>query len=32
MTLKLVRTGHLVLRFKDMERSRRFLTEVLGLK
>lgn len=32
MALKLVRTGHLVLRVKDMERSKRFFTEVLGLK
>ena len=32
MALKLMRTGHLVLRVKDLERSKRFFTEVLGLK
>lgn len=31
MAIRLVRTGHLVLRVKDLERSKRFFTEVLGL-
>jgi catechol 2,3-dioxygenase len=31
MAIKIKRTGHLVLRVKDLERSRRFFTEVLGL-
>lgn len=31
MGFKIKRTGHLVLRVKDLERSRRFFTEVLGL-
>ncbi len=31
MPIKIKRTGHLVLRVKDLERSKRFFTEVLGL-
>ena len=31
MAIKIKRTGHLVLRVKDLERSKRFFTEVLGL-
>jgi catechol 2,3-dioxygenase len=31
MGIKIKRTGHLVLRVKDLERSKRFFTEVLGL-
>ena len=31
MAIKIRRTGHLVLRVKDLERSKRFFTEVLGL-
>jgi catechol 2,3-dioxygenase len=31
MGLRIRRTGHLVLRVKDLERSRRFFTDVLGL-
>ena len=32
MPIEIKRTGHLVLRVKDLERSRRFFTEILGLK
>jgi catechol 2,3-dioxygenase len=31
MTFKITRVGHLVLRVKDLERSKRFFEEVLGL-
>jgi len=31
MAIKIKRTGHLVLRVKNLERSKRFFTEVLGL-
>ena len=31
MAIKIKRTGHLVLRVKDLERSRKFFTEILGL-
>jgi catechol 2,3-dioxygenase len=31
MAIKIKRTGHLVLRVKDLERSKKFFTEVLGL-
>ena len=31
MGIKIKRTGHLVLRVKDLERSKKFFTEVLGL-
>ena len=31
MSFKITRVGHLVLKVKDLERSRRFFTEVLGL-
>lgn len=31
MAIKIRRTGHLVLRVKDLERSKRFFTEILGL-
>ncbi len=31
MPIKIKRTGHLVLRVKDLERSKRFFTEILGL-
>ncbi len=31
MPIKIKRTGHLVLRVKNLERSKRFFTEVLGL-
>ncbi len=31
MAIKIKRTGHLVLKVKDLERSRKFFTEVLGL-
>jgi catechol 2,3-dioxygenase len=31
MRYKIKRTGHLVLRVKDLERSRRFFTEIMGL-
>ena len=31
MAIKIKRTGHLVLRVKDLERSKRFFTEILGL-
>jgi catechol 2,3-dioxygenase len=31
MAIRIKRTGHLVLKVKDLERSRRFFTEVLGL-
>lgn len=32
MAIKIKRTGHLVLRVKDLERSTRFFTDVLGLE
>jgi len=32
MPMVIKRTGHLVLRVRDIERSRRFFTDVLGLK
>src|ERR1043165_7171655 len=31
MAIKIKRTGHLVLKVKDLERSRKFFTEILGL-
>jgi catechol 2,3-dioxygenase len=31
MPIRIRRTGHLVLRVKDLERSKRFFTEILGL-
>ena len=31
MSIRIKRTGHLVLRVKDLERSKRFFTEILGL-
>jgi len=31
MAIKIKRTGHLVLRVKDLERSKKFFTEILGL-
>ncbi|MBI4529673.1 MAG: VOC family protein [Deltaproteobacteria bacterium] len=31
MPIRIKRTGHLVLRVKDLERSKRFFTEILGL-
>ncbi len=31
MAIRIKRTGHLVLRVKDLERSKRFFTDVLGL-
>ena len=31
MPIEIKRTGHLVLRVKDLERSKRFFTEILGL-
>ena len=31
MAIRIKRTGHLVLRVKDLERSKKFFTEVLGL-
>ena len=31
MSIRIRRTGHLVLRVKDLERSKRFFTEILGL-
>ena len=30
MSFKIKRVGHLVLKVKDLERSRKFFTEVLG--
>jgi catechol 2,3-dioxygenase len=32
MPINIKRTGHLVLRVKDLERSKRFFTEILGLQ
>ena len=32
MPINIKRTGHLVLRVKDLERSKRFFSEILGLK
>ncbi len=32
MPIEIKRTGHLVLRVKDLERSKRFFTEILGLQ
>ena len=32
MPIEIKRTGHLVLRVKDLERSKRFFMEILGLK
>lgn len=31
MPIRIKRTGHLVLRVKDLERSKRFFSEILGL-